>query len=184
MAGRAAWRWLSFVACAWLSATLWAQGADPLGPQADRLKALLGTWELEGTVKAIEATGATDSGAVSYTQVGSLVNGGAILQMQRTGTGPRGRVEELWRYSYDPAARTYRMDATTLQKVERHFTLTIEGDTWSFEGSNTTAAGVTTLERFTIRFSADMTSAVGRSEHSVDGKTWYERLTGKYRKVR
>ena len=183
MVSRAAWLSWSLLACAWLTATVSAQSRDPLGPQADRLKAMLGTWKLEGTVKPIAATGATDSGPVSYTQVGRLVNDGAILQVHRTGTGPRGPVEEVWRYSYNPLAKTYLMDATTLRNVIRNFVFTIEGDTWSFEGTNITPAGVTTLERFTIRFSPDMSSATGRSEHSADGKTWYERLTGTYTKV-
>ena len=181
MIRRAGWLLLLLV-CAWFTATLSAQAPDPLGPQANRLKALLGTWTLEGTVKAIEATGATDSGRVAYTQVGTLVNGGAILQMQRTGTGPLGPVQEVWRYSYNPLTKSYRMDATTARNVVRAFTLTIEGDVWSFDGTNTSLSGVVTFERFTIHFSPDMSTAVGRSEHSTDKKTWYERLTGTYRK--
>jgi hypothetical protein len=174
---------LSLLAGAWLAATISAQGRDPLGPQADSLKAMLGTWKLEGTLQRIEATRATDSGPVSYTQVGMLVNDGAILQVRRTGTGPRGAVEEVWRYSYDPLTKTYRMDATTTRNVIRNFVLEIEADTWSFEGTNITPAGIRTLERFTIRFSPDRSSAIGRSEHSADGKTWHERLTGTYTRI-
>jgi hypothetical protein len=75
------------------------------------------------------------------------------------------------------------MDATTTRNVIRNFVLEIEGDTWSFEGTNITPAGIMTLERFTIRFSPDRSSAAGRSEHSADGKTWHERLTGTYTKI-
>src|SRR5687768_12733323 len=183
MISRAMWLPLWLLTCASLATTVAAQRSDPLGPQADRLKAMLGSWKLEGTVKAIDATGARDSGSVSYTQVGSLVNDGAILQVRRTGTGPRGPVEELWRYSYDPVSKSYRMDATTGRNVVRNFILKIDGDNWSFVGANTAPTGVTTLERFTIRFSPGMSSATGTSEHSADGKTWHERLTGTYTKV-
>jgi hypothetical protein len=168
--------------CLFAGSLLLAQGADPLGPRADKIKALIGVWKLEGTVKPVEATGAADSGSVSYTQVGKLVNDGAILQVQRTGTGPRGPVEELWMYSYNPVTKTYRMDANTGRSVIRNFTFKINGDTWSFTGTNTTVAGVTTRERFTITFNAEMTSGTVRSEHSVDGKQWFERLTGTYTK--
>jgi hypothetical protein len=182
MVRRAVWLPLLLV-CASLTAPLSSQTRGPLGPQADRIKTMLGTWKLEGTVKAIPATGATDSGPVSYTQLGTLVNDGAILQMQRTGTGPRGAVEELWRYSYNALTKTYRMDAKTGRNVVRNFTLKIEGDVWSFDGTNVSPSGVTTYERFTIQFAPDMSSAVGRSEHSTDRKSWYERLTGTYTKV-
>lgn len=160
-----------------------AQTAARLGPRADQIATFVGTWRLEGTVKAVEATGATDAGPVSYLQVGKLVNDGAILQVQRTGTGPRGPVEELWLYRYNPVTHTYRMDATTGRGVLRNFSLTIADRTWSFVGTNITPAGVTTRERFTITFSADMASATVRSEHSVDGKAWFERLTGTYTRV-
>ena len=58
-----------------------------------------------------------------------------------------------------------------------------DGLTWTFTGTNTSQAGVTTQERFTIVYSADMTSATVRSEHSKDGLEWFERLTGKYTRV-
>ena len=154
-----------------------------LGPHADEVKRFVGTWKVEGTLKPIEATGATDSGPVSYTQVGTLVNDGAILQVRRTGTGPRGPVEELWLYSYNPLTKTYRMDATTGRSLVRNFTFTIRNNVWSFTGTNTNPAGVTTLERFVFTFGADGASATVRSEHSVDGRTWFERLTGTYTRV-
>jgi hypothetical protein len=160
-----------------------AQEPTGLGPHAGQLMAFVGTWKLEGAVKAIEATGATDSGPISYVQVGKLVNDGAILQVQRKGTGPRGVVEELWMYRYNAVTKTYHMDASTSRRVQRNFTFTIRNHTWSFVGTNITPAGVATRERFTIAFSPDMSSATGRSEHSVDGRTWFERLTGIWTRV-
>lgn len=173
---------LVFVLLSPLAIAVHAQDAARLGPRADKIQALVGTWKVEGTVQPVEVTGATDSGPISYTQVGKLVNDGAIVQVQRTGTGPRGPVEELWMYSYNPVTKTYRMDASTGRSVIRNFTFKINGDVWTFTGTNTTVAGVTTLERFTLTFNADMTSATVRSEHSVDGKQWFERLTGTYTK--
>lgn len=89
-------------------------------------------------------------------------------------------MEELWLYSYNPVTKTYRMDATTGRSLVRNFTFTIRNNVWSFTGTNTNTAGVTTLERFAITFSEDGASANVRSEHSVDGKAWFERLTGTY----
>jgi hypothetical protein len=169
--------------CFFAAPLLLAQTPDPLGPQAGKIKTFVGTWKLEGVVKAVEATGATDSGAVSYTQVGKLVNDGAMVQVQRTGTGPRGPVQELWLYSYNRVTKTYRMDANTGRSAIRNFTIKIKDDTWSFTGQNTSIAGVSTLERFTITFNPEMTSGTVRSEHSTDGKEWFERLTGTYTRV-
>lgn len=160
-----------------------AQAAPPFGREQKQFESLVGLWKLEGTLKAIEATGATDSGPVSYMHVNRFVNDGTILQVRRTGTGPRGPVEELWMYTYNPVTNTYRMDGSTGRNVIRNFTIKIKGPIWTFAGTNTTAAGVTTRERFTITYAPDMASATVRSEHSTDGKVWFERLTGTYTKV-
>jgi hypothetical protein len=177
------WRSSILVFTVLAGAAVHAQDSQPLGPHADKIKALVGVWKLEGTVQPIEATGASDAGPVSYTQVGRLVNDGAIVQVQRTGTGPRGPVEELWLFTYNPVTGTYRMDGTTGRNVVRNFMLEIEGDRWTFEGTNTTPAGVTTRERFTIVYTPDMTSGTVRSEHSMDSRRWFERLTGTYTRV-
>ena len=165
-----------------LTASLSAQTPSP-GPEYQKLATLVGAWRLEGTLKAVPAVGSTDTGLVVYTHVNQMANGGYFLETRRTGTGPRGDVSELWVFSYNPVTKTYRQDGYTNRGVLRTFTFTIDGQTWTFKGTNTSAGGVTTQERFTIVYSADMTSATVRSEHSKDGVEWFERLIGRYTRI-
>ena len=167
-----------------LSASVIAASAQAPGPEYQKLAALVGEWRLDGTVKAVPAVGSTDSGPVSYTHVNQMAGGGYFLETRRTGSGPRGDVSELWILSYDPVAKAYRQDGYTNRGVVRRFTFTIDGSTWTFSGTNTSAAGVTTQERFTIVYAADLKSATVRSEHSKDGVEWFERLTGRYTRTK
>ena len=169
----------SAFALAVLCGTLAAQTPSP-GPEYRPLEALVGEWRLDGVLKAAPAVGATDEGPVAYRHVNQMTNGGYFLETRRTGTGPRGDVSELWIFSYSPLTKQYRMDGYTSRGATRAFTFTITDRTWTFKGTNTSQAGVTTQERFTIVYAADMRSATVRSEHSKDGAEWFERLTGKY----
>jgi len=166
-----------------VSAALAGVHAQTPGPEYKKLEALVGVWRLEGSVKAVPATGATDSGAVSYLHVSRMINGGFFLETRRTGTGPRGAVSELFLYSYNPATKTYRQDGYGNRGMLRSFIGTVDGSTWMFKGTNTPLGGEPTQERFTLVYSPDMTSATVRSEHSVNGVDWFERLTGKYTRV-
>jgi hypothetical protein len=160
--------------------------AGPQSPTAEhaRLAAIAGAWTFEGEAKAVAELGMTDAGRVAYRHENTMANGGFFLETRRTGTTPRGPVTELFVYSYSPATRLYRQDAYDSRGRVRTFTGTIDGLTWTFKGVNVSATGERTEERFTLIYSADMVTATVRSEHSKDGVTWFERLTGRYTKVR
>lgn len=153
------------------------------GPAQQPLAALVGIWRFEGEVKAVPAIGATDSGPVVYTHVNAMTNGGFFLETRRTGSGPSGAVEELFVYGWDAALGVYRQDGYNNRGQIRRFTGTLEGRVWRFTGTNLSAAGRTTQERFTVTYSPDMSSATVRSEHSTNGVDWFERLTGTYTRV-
>jgi len=150
------------------------------GPAQEPLKALVGTWHFEGEVKAVPAVGANDSGKVVYTHVNEMTHDGFFLQTHRTGTGPSGDVSELFVYGWDAAAKVYRQDGYNNRGQIRRFTGTLGGLAWRFVGTNISASGQTTQERFTVTYAPDMMSATVRSEHSRDGVEWFERLTGTY----
>lgn len=153
------------------------------GPAQQPLAALVGVWGFEGEVKPVPAVGATDSGRVVYTHVNEMTNGGFFLETRRTGSGPSGEVEELFVYGWDAAERVYRQDGYNSRGQIRQFTGTLDGRVWRFTGTNLSAAGRTTQERFIVTYSPDMMSATVRSEHSANGVDWFERLTGTYTRV-
>jgi hypothetical protein len=159
-----------------------AQRPTPGDPHK-ALEALVGTWHFEGEVKAVPAVGSTDAGKVVYTHVSTMTNGGFFLETRRTGTGPSGEVSELFVYGWDAAANVYRQDGYNNRGQIRRFTGTLDGRAWRFIGTNLSASGRVTQERFTVTYAADMRSATVRSEHSANGADWFERLTGVYTKV-
>ena len=167
----------------------WRAGSSPVsaqapapGPEHSKLEVFVGEWTLEAESKAVPALGMNDSGHVSYRHVSQMANGGFFLETRRTGTGTRGPVSELFIYSYNAVSKTYRQDGYNNRGQVRTFTGTVDGLTWSFAGTNTNVDGSVTQERFTLRYAPDLLSATVRSEHSKDGVTWYERLTGTYTK--
>ena len=176
---------ISTCLCAAIVSLTGAQAPAPAirGPEYKPLEALVGVWRLEGMLKAMPALGITDAGPVTYTHVNRMINGGFFLETRRTGTGPRGEVNELFLYSYNPATKTYRQDGYGNRGMLRSFTGTIDGQIWTFNGTNTPLAGDGTQERFTLVYSPDMSSATVRSEHSRGGVDWFERMTGRYTKV-
>jgi hypothetical protein len=153
------------------------------GPAHKALEMFVGEWAFEGDSRAIPALGMTDAGKVSYRHVSQMANGGFFLETRRTGVGPRGAVTELFVYSYNVVSKVYRQDGYNNRGQVRTFTGTLDGLTWSFIGTNTNADGSVTKERFTLTYSRDLASATVRSEHSKDGISWYERLTGTYTRV-
>lgn len=150
------------------------------GPEQARLAALVGVWQFEGQLKAMPALGANDSGLVVYTHITQMANGGFFLETRRTGRGPSGELSELFVYGWDAAAREYRQDAYDSRGRMRRFTGQVAGNVWTFSGTNVSATGQITRERFTVTYAPGLSSATVRSEHSRDGVTWYERLTGTY----
>lgn len=158
------------------------QAAAP-GPGHQRLTVFVGEWRLDGQVKAVPALGLTDAGTVTYHHVNQMANGGFFLETRRTGRGTRGPVSELFVYSFNAATGTYRQDGYDNRGRVRSFTGTVDGLRWSFAGTNTNADGSVTQERFTLTYASDLSSATVRSEHSRDGVTWFERLTGTYTRV-
>ncbi len=95
------------VVCAWtvFSSALSAQAPAPR-PEHHALEVFVGTWNLEGDIKAVPAAGLTDSGHVVYKHVSQMINGGFFLETRRTGTGTRGPVSELFVYSCNAVAKT------------------------------------------------------------------------------
>jgi hypothetical protein len=164
-----------------------ASAQRPAGPVPgtahEPLRALAGVWHFEGDVKAVPAVGSTDSGHVVYTHVSEMTNGGFFLETRRTGTGPSGNVSELFVYGWDEAAKVYRQDGYNNRGQIRRFTGTYADRVWRFSGTNISASGQITQERFIVAYAADMLSATVRSEHSRDGVDWFERLTGTYTKT-
>ena len=169
------------IALFWLDPSAVAQSGP--GPVHERLKALVGVWHFEGQLTAMPALGANDSGRVVYRHVNEMTNGGFFLETRRTGTGPSGAVTELFVYGWDAAAKEYRQDAYDNRGRMRRFTGTVDGHVWTFRGTNLSASGQTTQERFMLTYAPDMMSATVRSEHSSNGADWFERLTGTYTKV-
>jgi hypothetical protein len=159
-----------------------AQGRGPT-PEHKKLEVFVGAWSFEGESKAVPELGMNDAGKISYRHVNTMINGGFYLETRRTGTNAQGPLTELFVYSYDPLTKMYRQDAYDSRGRVRTFSATVQGLTWSFTGVNTSADGKVTKERYTLTYSADMTSATLRSEHSRDGAVWYERTTGTYRKL-
>ena len=159
-----------------------AQAPAP-GPEHRKLEVFVGVWTFDGESRAVPDLGMTDAGKVSYRHVNQMANGGFFLETRRTGTGPRGALTELFVYSYNTIAKTYRQDGYDSRGRLRTFTGTVDGLKWSFVGTNTSLDGQVTRERFTLTYSSDMLSATVRSEHSRDGMVWHERLTGTYTKV-
>lgn len=172
----------SAFACAAVAPSVAAAQAPTAEHQ--KLEAIVGVWTFEGETRAVPELGMTDAGKVTYRHVNTMANGGFFLETRRTGTTSRGPITELFVYSYSPATRLYRQDAYDSRGRVRTFTGTIDGRTWTFKGVNLSAAGERTEERFTLVYSADMATATVRSEHSKDGVTWFERLTGTYSKAK
>jgi hypothetical protein len=173
----------AFLLCLLLAGADAAAQRPTPGPAQQPLAALVGVWRFEGEVKPVPAIGATDSGRVVYAHINEMTNGGFFLETRRTGSGPSGEVEELFVYGWDAAAGVYRQDGYNNRGQIRRFTGTLDGRVWRFTGTNLSAAGRTTQERFTVTYSPDMTSATVRSEHSTNGVDWFERLTGTYTRV-
>lgn len=172
------------VVCAWTTSFAQAPAPPPApGPEHHALEAFVGVWTFDGDIQAVPALGMTDAGHVTYTHVSEMSNGGFFLETRRTGTGTRGPVSELFVYSYNAASKTYRQDGYNNRGIVRMFIGTVSGRTWTFAGTNTSLTGVVTQERFEIVYSEDMKTATVRSEHSNDGVTWFERLTGTYRRM-
>jgi len=171
--------WLATLTMTLLAHVAIAQGPTP-GPELEPLKAQVGVWHFDGVVKAVPAVGSNDSGAVVYTHVNEMANGGFFLETRRTGRGPSGEVEELFVYGWDAAAKVYRQDGYNSRGQIRRFTGTYADRVWRFSGTNTSASGRVTQERFTVTYDPNMVSATVRSEHSADGVQWFERLTGTY----
>src|SRR5690349_10177587 len=157
--------------------------AQAPGPEHKKLEVFVGEWNFEGESKAVPALGMTDAGKVSYRHVNQMTNGGFFLETRRTGASARGPVTELDVYGYNAVSKTYRQDGYDSRGRVRSFTATVNGLVWSFAGTNTALDGTVTQERFTLTYSADLSSATVRSEHSTDGVMWYERLTGTYTKL-
>ena len=120
------------------------------------LEALAGTWRFEGEVKPVPAVGANDTGKVVYTHVNTMTHSGVFLETRRTGAGPSGEVTELFVYGWDEASKVYRQDGYNNRGQIRRFMGTLEGRAWRFTGTNLSAAGRVTQERFTVIYSADM----------------------------
>jgi hypothetical protein len=153
------------------------------GPAQAPLLLLVGVWHFDGEAKAVPAVSANDAGPVHYTHVNEMVHDGFFLETHRTGIGPSGPVSELFVYGWDESAKVYRQDGYNNRGQIRRFTGTLDGHTWRFTGTNTSASGRVTYERFTVTYDPDMVSASLRSEHSADGAQWFERLTGRYTKA-
>ena len=158
------------------------QGPVP-GPEHQKLEVFAGTWNFEGETKAVPALGMNDQGRVTFQHVSQMANGGFFLETRRTGINSRGPITELFVYSYSPLSKTYRQDCYDSRGRVRTFVGTVDGTTWSFRGTNTSAAGQVTKERYTLTYSSDLSTATVRSEHSSDEVVWFERLTGKYTKI-
>jgi len=158
------------------------QGPVP-GPEHQKLEVFAGAWNFEGETKAVPALGMNDAGRVTYQHVSQMANGGFFLETRRTGISSRGPMTELFVYSYSPLSKTYRQDCYDSRGRVRTFVGTVDGLTWSFLGTNTSAAGQVTKERYTLTYSSDLSTATVRSEHSSDEVVWFERLTGKYTKT-
>lgn len=152
-------------------------------PAHRQLDVFVGEWSFAGQLKAVPELGMADVGSVSYRHVNQMANGGFFLETRRTGEGPRGPVTELDVYSYNAASKTYRQDGYDNRGRVRTFSGTVDRLTWSFSGTNTALDGTVTQERFTLTYSPDSRTATVRSEHSRDGLTWHERLTGTYTKL-
>ena len=164
-------------------AQLQPTGAPDPGPERRKLEVYAGEWDFVGESKAVPELGMNDAGKITYRHVSKVANGGFFVETRRTGDGPRGPFSELFVYSYDAASKTYRQNCFDSRGRVRVFTGTVEGLTWSFAGTNTSADGVVTSERFTLTYASDLRSATVRSEHSKDRITWYERTTGTYTKT-
>ncbi len=187
MQAQSAFRHALAIVLLWGWAAVWspvlAQSPAP-GPEHQALKVFVGEWDLDAETKAVPALGLTDSGKVAYHHVNEMTNGGFFLETRRTGMSARGPVSELFVYGYSPVSKTYRQDGYGSRGQVRTFTATVSGLVWSFVGTNTNLDGSGTKERYTVTYAPDLQSATVRSEHSKDGVTWYERLTGTYTKVR
>lgn len=173
---------MTFIAAVCVPLSIGAQAPAP-GPEHRQLEVFVGEWTFEGDSRAVPALGMTDSGHVSYRHINEMANGGFFLETRRSGMGTRGPVSELFVYSYNPVSKTYRQDGFNNRGQVRTFTATVRGLVWSFVGTNANLDGSVTQERYTLTYAPDLMTAMVRSEHSRDGTTWYERLTGTYTKV-
>jgi hypothetical protein len=158
---------LVLVVC--LAAALQAQAPAPKpGPEVKKLHAWVGHWTYEGEYKpgplgaGGKATGETTC---------QMILGGFFLQCRGTEKGPAGETHALEIMGYDPVNKNFSDEFHADDGSRFSGAATVSGDTWT-EAGKLVIGGKEYQARSTSTLAADLMSATGKSDISVDGKTW------------
>lgn len=150
------------------------QDRPKAGPEQEKLKAWIGEWTYEGTLKE---TPLGPGGKFAGKSTGRMILDGLFLETRGEDKGVYGGKEMVYQsvaiWWFDPGTKAYR---------DRHFdndglvgsSMTmVNGNTWTSSGTSTDSKGKNLRNRTTATFSADNNSVAIQAEISLDdGTTW------------
>ena len=173
---------LSAVLVVLLSALVQAQTSQASPPTwpADpgKLAVFIGKWSVEGDMKDGNAYGAP-TGHYTYTEKYEWRPGEILVQMTRTGQGPKADISHSVMLGYYVTTRQYSLIGSDLMTgAVVSGTGTNEGDTWTFVNSGNLGAGRYFHERCTLKVESESSFSV-KCETSPDSRTWSTSFEGK-----
>jgi len=172
---------ISAVAVCLAVSIAYGQAPKP-GQEQMKLAVLLGSWTLEGDLKAgIFGPPGKITGVERY----EWLPGGFFLQMNREARGPAAAFRHIIIFGYDPTSKRHTgqfFDFT--EGGSTSATIAITGNTWNWSGTGHTGNGKSFQERCTVTFSSGGGSFTVRCEVAADGKTWSPSYEGRYTKTK
>lgn len=169
-------RLIIFWITAALGTTLAAQapGMPKPGPEQQYLERLVGTWKMEGTMKAGPMG---PGGAFTGSETCRMFDGGFHLVCDTTGSGSMGDMKGHMLLSYDRIAKTYRYFAINNGPDAELAAGTFANNAWTFN-SEMDMGGKKMWSRLVIT-EASPTLRAFTWQMSEDGKTWTAVMEGK-----
>jgi hypothetical protein len=153
-------------------------------PEMQKLEGFVGNWTYTGRQADPPVDGLPWGQAGSY--AGSFkerfVLGGAFMESQIEDTNPSGRTSALWMTGYDAKTKTYKADLYISDGARASVTCTLDGTTWTVNGTVTGSEGQEVLTKTVVEYSSDWSSYTATTDVSADdGKTWknWSKETGK-----
>jgi Protein of unknown function (DUF1579) len=158
-----------------------SQAAKP-GAEQKELSFFAGTWTLQAVTKASPVTAA---GKFTQTETNQWIPGGFFLISHLSQRAPAGDPLGSHRSAtairgYDPNEKMYTFDAFHGLGVAEHYKGTVQGDTWTFTGTNKVNG-----QSFETRYTATKTSASSYTfkVEISSGGSWSTIMEGKATKI-
>jgi hypothetical protein len=161
-----------------LAAAAQAQTAQGPWPMDDsKLGDFIGSWSVEGDVKAGNSYGAP-AGKYTYTEKYSWRPGNLLVNVERNGQGPAGKISHSILLGYHLTTKQYSLigrDWITGALVNG--TGTTKGDSWTFLSIGYLGDGKYFHQRCAMSVTPRSSYSV-RCDTSPDGKTWTRAFEG------